>query len=108
MSDSKNFPQHLLSFVHQLPRDPAKKVSYLYEKPAVYLSLTALCLLRTSYQNLKTICCLVFLAGSLMATSMNTQMQIAALSESLEITSTLRKFYVSTTLLMTCDATKIQ
>lgn len=27
MSDSKNFPFHLLSFVHQPPYDPAKKVS---------------------------------------------------------------------------------
>ena len=26
MSDSKNFPHHLLSFVHQPPHDPAKKV----------------------------------------------------------------------------------
>jgi hypothetical protein len=27
MSDSKNFPHHLLNFVHHPPHDPAKKVS---------------------------------------------------------------------------------
>jgi hypothetical protein len=26
MSDSKNFPHHLMSFVQQQPHDPAKKV----------------------------------------------------------------------------------
>jgi hypothetical protein len=28
MSDSKNFPHHLMSFIGHLPNDPAKKVSF--------------------------------------------------------------------------------
>ena len=91
ISDSKNFPHHLMSFVQQPPHDPAKKVITSYQHQQMPLIPDHH--IRTSFQNLKTTFSLAFLARILMVMSQYIQMQSAIRSKSSGIAFTLPRFF---------------